>query len=396
MAQGLIGADVEDLRKLSQLMDTEAEKISGLQRELTALIRNGHYWKGNDAERFRSQWNGDLARRLGAAAECLKANAKTLRLNATQQELASRGDAFSVSSSYSDVKGFTADLGSVGPFKVDAKGSQGVEGKSEAHGSVGPDGVEFGASANGSAGSRFVVTGSGEFGPVKTSTTNETFVGARGDGSVSARVPFGFNPFDPVSLQAKGEGFVGAENITTTKSDFFDGWVNTTSTARAMTGVDVSAHANSNSPFLFGGGGEAFAGQKLTVENETDVAGGLLGFGQGTEVRAGAWASAGEAEVSKSKADGVTGSAASAGAGAELTQSQYVEFLGQRLTASGTVAAGAGEGYTVKASMDEDGLTLGIGAKVTAELGLGGGGEVRISPSGFKDSVTGFIDFLKN
>ncbi|MFF1831605.1 hypothetical protein [Paenarthrobacter sp. NPDC058040] len=395
MGQGLIGADIGGLRRLSQVMDADAEKITNLQRQLTSLIQDGHYWRGNDADRFRSQWNSDLAQRLGAAAACLRANAKALRRNAAEQELASRGDAFVTSSSYSDVNGFTLDLGSIGPVKVDAKGSQGVEGKSEAHGSVGPDGVEFGASANGSAGSRFVVTGNSEIGPVKTSTTNETFIGARGEGSVSGRVPFGFNPFDPASIQASGEVFVGAENITTTKTNFLDGWINNTSTVRAMTGVEASAHAGNNA-FLFGGGAEAFAGQKLTVGNETEVAGGLFGFGQGGEIRGGAWASAGEAEVGKSKADGVTGSAASAGAGAELTQSQYVEFLGQRLTTSGTVAAGAGEGYTLKASMDEDGLTLGVGAKITAELGLGAGAEVRISPSGFKDSVTGFVDFIKN
>ncbi|WP_347108813.1 hypothetical protein AAHB33_18500 [Paenarthrobacter sp. S56] len=209
MAHGLVGADVEDLRRLSQLMDAQAEKITGLQRQLASLIESGHYWKGNDADRFRGQWNSELAGRLGAAAACLKANAKSLRLNAAQQELASRGDAHSSSQSYSDTRTFTVDFGTVGPVKVDAKGSVGVEGKSEAHGSVGPDGVEFGASADGSAGSRFVVTGSSEIGPVKTSTTNETFFGARGDGSVSARVPFGFNPFDPPSVQAKGGSLRG-------------------------------------------------------------------------------------------------------------------------------------------------------------------------------------------
>jgi hypothetical protein len=323
----------------------------------------------------------------------LRANAKTLRTNAAQQELASRGDAFVSSTSYSDFNGFTIGPVNVGPVTLGAEGSTGVEGSSEAHGSIGPAGVEFGVSADGSAGSRFVVTGGGEFGPVKSVTTNETFAGARGDGEITGNIPFGFNFLDPAAIKATGEAFVGIENITTTKSDFFDGWVNNTSTVRAMTGAEASAHANAG-PFLFGGGGEAFAGQKVTMTNETEFAGGLFGVGQGGEIRGGAWASAGSAEVSNSKADGVSGSGASAGAGAELTQSQYVEFLGQRFTTSGTVAAGAGEGYSFKASMDEDGLTLGVSAKVTAELGLGGGAEVKISPSGFKDSVTGFVEFL--
>ena len=393
MGQGLIGADVADLRRLSQVMDAEADKMAALQRQLTSLVHDGHYWRGQDADRFRSQWNSELSRRLAAAAACLRANAKTLRTNATQQELASRGDAFVASSSYSNSNGFTVDPVTVGPLTVGAEGSTGVEGSSEAHGSLGPAGVEFGVSADGSAGSRFVITGSGEFGPVKTVTTNETFAGARGNGSITGHIPFGFNFLDGPALKATGEAFVGIENITTTKSEFFDGWVNNTSTVRAMTGAEASAHANAG-PFLFGGGGEAFAGQKVTMTNETEFAGGLFGVGQGGEIRGGAWASAGSAEVSSSKADGVTGSAASAGVGAELTQSQYVEFLGQRLSTSGTVAAGAGEGYTFKASMDEDGFTLGVGAKVTAELGLGAGAEVKISPSGFKDSVTGFVEFL--
>ncbi|MFE4195677.1 WXG100 family type VII secretion target [Paenarthrobacter sp. NPDC056912] len=399
MGQGLVGADVGDLRRLSAVMDAEAEKMTDLRRQLNVMIQGGNYWRGADADQFRSAWQGDLHGRLGAAVACLKSNARALRLNAEQQEQASLGgpgggpggSGKSSGNSPSGTPGYTVGPTTYGPVTVEGNGSIGVEGKGETHGNVGPGGISAGGSGEVSAGAEMTWTATSAFGPVKTTTTNETFVGGRADGSYDARVPFGLGL---PSLNAKGEAFAGLENNTTTKSEFFDGWATNTSTARFMTGVEAGAHANADSPFLFGAGGEVFAGQKITIGNETEFAGGLFGFGQGTELRGGAWASAGEGEVNVSKGGSVTGGAASAGAGAELTASRYVEVLGQKFSASGTVAAGVGEGYFFNASMDEDGLTLGVGAKITAELGLGAGAQVTLSPSGFVDSVTGFVNFL--
>ncbi|SDX25487.1 hypothetical protein SAMN04487917_107100 [Arthrobacter sp. yr096] len=422
MGQGLVGADVGDLRRLSAVMDAEAEKITDLKRQLNGLIQNGHYWRGNDADQFRSAWHSDLQGRLGAAAACLKSNARALKLNAEQQEQASLGGAGGsggtggpggtggtggaggtggtggskggpgpgVGKSPAGMPGFTVGPTQYGPVTVEGEGSLVAEANGEANGSVGPGGAAFEASVDGKIGAEMTWTATSGFGPVTTTTTNETFSGARGDGKIDARVPFGLGL---PSVQATGEAFVGVENTTTTKSEFFDGWATNTSTVRGMTGAEASAHASADTPFLFGAGGEAFAGQKVTFGNETEFAGGLFSVGQGAELRAGAWASAGEGEVSV-KDDDVTGKAASAGAGAELTASQYIEVLGQKLSTSETVAAGAGEGYFFNASMDEDGFTLGVGAKITAELGLGAGGQITISPSGFVDSVTGFVDFL--
>lgn len=398
MGQGLVGADVADLRRLSKLMDSEAEKITTLQRQLGSLIDNGHYWKGNDAERFRSLWRSDLHARLAAAALCLKTNARTLRLNADQQEQASvrsagpggAGGSGSGGSGSGGLPGFTIGPRTYGPVTVEGHGSVGVEGTGQVNGSVGPHGIDVEATGEVSAGGRAVFTATSENGPVSSSITNETFIGARADGGLDASVPFGFGLPE---FQATGEAFVGVENITTAKSDFFDGWVNSTSTARFMTGAEAEAHAV-GSGFLFSPGGEAFAGQKVTLTQETEFAGGLFTTGQGTELRGGAWASAGQGELSVDKSDKVTGGASSAGAGAELTQSQYVEVLGQRLATSATAAVGAGEGYNFTASLDEDGFTLGVGAKITAEIGLGAGAEITISPSGFMESVSGFADFI--
>ncbi|MBT2587792.1 WXG100 family type VII secretion target [Arthrobacter sp. ISL-95] len=400
MALGLVGADVGDLRRLSAVMDAEAEKITTLQQQLTAMIQAGSYWQGNDADQFRSRWQSDLHGRLGAAAFCLRTNARALKLNAEQQEQASSGGSAGGSKggpggsgkSPSGSSGFTVDPVTYGPVTIEGEGSVGVEGGGETHGSVGPRGIEFGGSGEWSAGADMTWTANSELGPVKTSTTHQTFGGIRANGEFDGRFPFGPGL---AGFDAKGEGFAGVENITTTKTEFFDGWATNTATTRIMTGVEASVHANASSPFLFSTGGEAFAGQKLTVGNETELAGGLFGFGQGAEVRGGAWASAGEGEITV-KGDNAVGGAASAGAGAELTASQYVEVLGQKLSLSETVAAGAGEGYFFNASLDEDGLTLGVGAKITAELGLGAGAQVTLSPSGLVDSVTGFIDFLNN
>lgn len=399
MGQGLVGADVGDLRRLSAVMDAEAEKITDLQRQLTAMIQNGTYWRGNDAEQFRSRWQSDLHGRLSAAAVCLKDNARALKRNADQQEQASTGGAGGSTKggpsdgpfrATPDGLGFTFDPTTYGPVTVEGSGSFDSQAKGETHGSLGPGGIEVGGSGEASTGGDMTWKAESELGPVKTTVTNETFVGARAEGEFGASVPFGLGL---PNAHATGEAFAGAENVTTTRSDFFDGWVTNTSTTRMMTGVEASAHANASSPFLFSAGGEGFAGQKLTMDNKTDFAGGLFSLGQGGEIRAGAWASAGEGEVTV-KGGETTGTAFSAGAGAELTGSRYVEVLGQTLTLNATVAAGAGESHFFTASMDEDGLTLGAGAKLTAELGLGAGGQITISPSGFVDSVTGFVDFL--
>lgn len=397
MGQGLVGADVGDLRRLSAVMDSEAQKISDLRLQLNALIQQGNYWRGNDADRFRSAWHSDLQGRLGAAAACLKDNARALKLNAEQQEQASlggpgRGLGDGKGRSGSETLGFTFDPTTYGPVTVEGEGSFDSQATGEAHGSMGPDGIAVGGSGEASTGGQMTWTAKGGYGPMDTTVTNETFVGARADGEFEASVPFGLGL---PNASAKGEAFAGAENTTTVRSDFFDGWVTNTSTTRAMTGVEASAHANASSPFLFSAGGEGFAGQKITTDNETEFAGGLFSVGQGGEIRAGAWASAGEGEVSVKNKD-VTGSAFSAGAGAELTGSQYVEVLGQKITLNGTVAAGAGESHFYTVSLDEDGLTLGAGAKITAELGLGAGGQITLSPKGFVDSVTGFIDFVNN
>lgn len=391
MGQGLIGADVEDLRRLSAAMEAEAEKMTNLQRQLTTMIQNGQYWKGRDAEQFRNLWNSDLYGRLAAASLCLKTNARALKLNAQQQEQASLGLSGAAGKNPSGQPGFSMGPRTFGPVTVEGTGTMDAEASGEAHVNVGRGGVDFDASGEASAGPKVTFTAEGERGPIKTSVTNETFAGARADGKLQGHIPFGLGL---PNFEANGEAFAGVENTTTMKSEFFDGLVNTTSTARIMTGAEASAHITGESPFLFSPGGEVFAGQKITTGNETEVAGGLFGFGQGSELRGGAWASAGEGEINVNKAGNVTGAAASAGVGAELTASQYVEVLGQRLSASATVAAGAGEGHFFNASLDEDGLTLGVGAKITAELGLGAGAQVTLSPSGFVESVTGFVDFL--
>ncbi|WP_369745385.1 hypothetical protein [Paenarthrobacter sp. AMU7] len=395
MGQGLVGADVGDLRRLSAVMDSEAEKITTLQQQLNVLIQNGHYWRGNDAEQFRSNWHSQLYGRLGAAAVCLKDNARALKLNADQQEQASLGGA---GRGLGDGKGrgpsgplgFTFDPTTFGPVTVEGNGGFDSQASGETHGSMGPGGIAIGGSGDASTGGEMTWTAESGYGPVDTTVTNETFIGARANGEFDASVPSGLRL---PHASATGEAFAGAENTTTVRSDFFDGWVTNTSTTRMMTGVEASAHAEATSPFLFSAGGEGFAGQKVTMDNKTDFAGGLFSLGQGGELRAGAWASAGEGELSV-KGSETTGTAFSAGAGAELTGSRYVEVLGQTLTLNATVAAGAGEGHFFTASMDEDGLTLGAGAKITAELGLGAGGQITISPSGFVDSVTGFVDFL--
>lgn len=58
-------------------------------KALHSLVSTGTQWSGPDAERFRSQWQGQSSKQLAAAVDALNRAAEVLKKNADQQEQAS-------------------------------------------------------------------------------------------------------------------------------------------------------------------------------------------------------------------------------------------------------------------------------------------------------------------
>lgn len=60
------------------------------QKSMLTKILQGTDWKGPDADKFRSEWNGQHAAALAKGAQALEEAGKQASRNATQQEEASR------------------------------------------------------------------------------------------------------------------------------------------------------------------------------------------------------------------------------------------------------------------------------------------------------------------
>lgn len=89
MAGNLWGADVDQLRTLARQFGNSADALAQQSMQLSGQINNSPAWKGQDAEHFRSDWNGNHRMLLQQAASALKQESKKLLENANQQEKAS-------------------------------------------------------------------------------------------------------------------------------------------------------------------------------------------------------------------------------------------------------------------------------------------------------------------
>ncbi|MFV8228600.1 hypothetical protein [Mycolicibacterium fortuitum] len=85
------GADVEQLRALATQLAKGADRLATTASTLHSLVNSNTHWRGADAERFRSEWNGGSAGALKTAAEKLREADKLLRRNADEQDNASNG-----------------------------------------------------------------------------------------------------------------------------------------------------------------------------------------------------------------------------------------------------------------------------------------------------------------
>jgi hypothetical protein len=86
---GLYGADIAQLRTLAGTMSKAADSINLQSMQLSKVINGDTSWRGQDAVRFTTDWNGQHRQTLMKAVSLLQASAKELKAQAEQQEFAS-------------------------------------------------------------------------------------------------------------------------------------------------------------------------------------------------------------------------------------------------------------------------------------------------------------------
>ena len=86
MAQ--LGLDPEQMQALSTQLKNDAATIESLTSRITSKL-NGTWWKGKDAEHFRSEWSGTHASNLKKVATALQSASNVITTNKNQQIQAS-------------------------------------------------------------------------------------------------------------------------------------------------------------------------------------------------------------------------------------------------------------------------------------------------------------------
>lgn len=84
----MLGMDVAGVRQLAQLMNQKAEEINGAMNEITGQL-NSVQWVGNDANNFRSEWDGSHRAALQQVINSLRDASTKASKNADEQEQAS-------------------------------------------------------------------------------------------------------------------------------------------------------------------------------------------------------------------------------------------------------------------------------------------------------------------
>ena len=82
---GMVGMDIAGVRQLSKLMLT---KVDNAAKQITKQL-NSVKWVGNDAQRFRNDWNGRHAAALRNVCDELRTAGKQAAKDADEQEKAS-------------------------------------------------------------------------------------------------------------------------------------------------------------------------------------------------------------------------------------------------------------------------------------------------------------------
>jgi hypothetical protein len=83
------GADVQQLRDLGNKLQQGASEIETQKSNLNKVLHSTD-WKGPDADKFRSEWDGNHMTQLSKVAEALKEAGQKAGRNADEQDNASR------------------------------------------------------------------------------------------------------------------------------------------------------------------------------------------------------------------------------------------------------------------------------------------------------------------
>ncbi|WP_425955075.1 WXG100 family type VII secretion target [Xylanimonas sp. McL0601] len=85
---GKLGMEVSEVRLLAKSLQNDAEQLTSIMQQVTSQL-NGTFWKGADAERFRSDWQGHHRADLKTVAAALDEFGAKAKSNADEQEKAS-------------------------------------------------------------------------------------------------------------------------------------------------------------------------------------------------------------------------------------------------------------------------------------------------------------------
>ena len=85
---GMVGMEIAGVRQLSKLMLTKADEIDAAAKQITKQL-NSVKWVGNDAQRFRNDWNGRHTAALRNVCDELRTAGKQAAKDADEQEKAS-------------------------------------------------------------------------------------------------------------------------------------------------------------------------------------------------------------------------------------------------------------------------------------------------------------------
>jgi hypothetical protein len=86
VAGTLWGVDVAQLRNLAREQGRTSDSLLQQSTSLGSAINNNSAWKGQDAARFRSEWNGTHRLLLQQTALALKQESMKLLEHANEQE----------------------------------------------------------------------------------------------------------------------------------------------------------------------------------------------------------------------------------------------------------------------------------------------------------------------
>ena len=88
MSGPFTGMDINQVRQLSQQMNTKADEIRNIMQQLTSALQNTQ-WVGPDQSRFLGEWQGQHCAALNNVIQGLQVASQTANKNAQEQEAAS-------------------------------------------------------------------------------------------------------------------------------------------------------------------------------------------------------------------------------------------------------------------------------------------------------------------